>query len=63
MHMRFACEIIGLKHPDKDIRKWFQETYLIIVYALHLKPENEEECGLRLQDGIDTSYIKLEENS
>jgi hypothetical protein len=62
MHALFACEIIGFKHPDEKIRKWFNEAYYILVHALHLKPETEEECDFRLQDGVNTPYIKVVED-
>ena len=61
MHACFACEIIGFKHPDAEIKKWFNEAYLIMVHALHLKPETEEECDLRLIDGVNTPYTKVAE--
>lgn len=54
MHICFACEIIGFKHPDPEIRDMFSEFYHIIVRALHLKPETEQECDIRLYDGVDT---------
>lgn len=63
MHICFACEVIGFKHPNQEIKKWFHEAYLIMVYALHLKPENEAECDIRLQDGVDTPYIKIEKDA
>ena len=50
MHTLHACEIIGYKHPDDEIRQWFHEAYLIMVKALHLNPETEEECDFRLRD-------------
>ena len=50
MHLCFACEIIGYKHPDEETRKWFNEAYNILVNAIHLKPETEEECDNRLMD-------------
>jgi hypothetical protein len=54
MHLIFACEIIGFKHPDSNIREFFNSSYKIMVGALHLKPETEEECDDRLKDGVDT---------
>lgn len=50
MHLCFACEIIGFKHPDNDIKAFFKEAYHILVNAIHLIPETEEECDLRLKD-------------
>ncbi len=52
MHVCYACEIIGFKHPDKKIREWFNSAYLIIVKSLHLNPETEEECDYRLKDNL-----------
>ena len=50
MHLCFACEIIGYKHPNKETRNLFNESYKILVNAIHLKPETEEECDERLKD-------------
>ncbi len=62
MHACHACEIIGFKHPDKEIREWFNKAYLIMVDALHLKPETEEECNYRLRDGVNTLFTEIEED-
>lgn len=61
MHSVHACEIIGYKHPDPEIREWFHSAYQIMVDALHLKPESEAECDFRLRDGVNTPYTELEE--
>lgn len=61
MHMCHACEVIGFKHPDGEIRSWFHEAYLIIVDALHLRPETEEECDDRLRDGVNTPFTEIED--
>ena len=62
MHALHACEIIGFKHPDNEIRAWFNGAYLIMVDALHLKPETEEECDYRLRDGVNTPFTEIEED-
>ena len=62
MHALHACEIIGFKHPDNKIREWFNGAYLIMVDALHLKPETEEECDYRLRDGVNTPFTEIEED-
>ena len=48
---------------DKEIRKWFNEAYLIMVDALHLKPETEEECDTRLKDGVNTPFTEIDEEN
>jgi len=62
MHALHACEIIGYKHPEKEIKDWFNGAYLIMVDALHLKPETEEECDYRLRDGVNTPFTEIEED-
>lgn len=59
MHVCHAVEIIGFKHPEKEIREWFKEAYLIIVDSLHLKPENEDECDYRLRDGVNSPFTEI----
>ena len=51
MHVCYCCEIIGFKHPDENIRKWFYKAYHLLVKALYLNPETEQECDERLLDG------------
>lgn len=62
MHALHACEIIGFKHPDKEVKEGFNGAYLIMVDALHLKPETEEECDYRLKDGVNTPFTEIEED-
>ena len=50
MHLCFACEIIGYKHPNKEIKKFFYDSYCILVKAIHLNIETEEQCDERLKD-------------
>ena len=48
LHIIFASEVIGYKHPDEEIRKiwrWFYETF---VYKIHLNSETEEQMDSRL---------------
>lgn len=56
MHLCHCCEVIGFKHPKSIVQHWFQQAYLTIVDALHLKPESEAECDSRLIDGVDTPF-------
>ena len=63
MNACHACEIIGFKHPNIEIREWFNGAYLIMVDALHLKPETEEECDYRLRDGVNTPFTEIDEEN
>lgn len=50
MHFMHAAEILGYKHPDAQIREWWQKTYVRLVHDLHLWPEKECELDRRLGD-------------
>jgi hypothetical protein len=50
LHFTHAVEIIGYKHPDREVRNYWYFLYLKIVKALHLHPETESEMDDRLQD-------------
>jgi hypothetical protein len=50
LHFMHAAEILGYKHPDWDIRKFWKETYLMIVNDAHLRPEPEADMDQRLGD-------------
>lgn len=51
LHLLFALEIIGYKHPDKDVAKIALDYYLALVADVyHLKPESESDLDKRLQD-------------
>lgn len=48
LHIIFASEVIGYKHPEEEMRniwKWFYETF---VYKIHMNPETEEQMDNRL---------------
>lgn len=53
MHLTHAIEIVGYKHPDLEIRKWWHGVYLRLVKDLHLNPETEGQLDYRLGDSED----------
>jgi len=50
LHFLHAIEIVGYKHPDRDVRDFWHNTYLIFVKHMHLNPETEIELDKRLGD-------------
>ncbi len=50
LHMMHAAEILGYKHPDPSIRKWWNDFYLSIVNDAHLQPETQKKMEYRLAD-------------
>jgi len=53
LHLLFALEIIGYKHPDKAVAKIALDYYLALVADVyHLKPETELDLDTRLQDKV-----------
>lgn len=50
LHMLHAFEILGYKHPDADIRAFWNALYRRIVKAYQLNPETEEDMDFRLGD-------------
>jgi hypothetical protein len=49
-HLQQAAEILGYKHPDKDIRTWWNWFYLRLVAFAHLTAETEAQLDRRLSD-------------
>lgn len=49
-HFRHGVQILGYKHPDCRIRKWWNGLYLRMVNDEHLHPETEAEMDRRLGD-------------
>lgn len=50
VHLMHAIQIVGYKHPDTEIREWWERTYVRIVHTYHLWPESEAEMDRRLGD-------------
>lgn len=50
LHLLHAIEILGYKHPDGQIRRWWLGTYQRLVHDMHLWPETEEQMDRRLGD-------------
>ena len=50
LHLMHAAEIVGYKHPNKEIREFWYEFYLNCVNKMHLMPETEEMLDTRLGD-------------
>lgn len=53
-HAMHAFEIVGYKHPDPDIRGYWNGVYVRMAHALHLFPESEAQLDRRLCDNEDT---------
>lgn len=50
MHFMHAVEIVGYKHPDHEVRLFWNLLYLRLVNDLHLWPETEKQLDERLGD-------------
>lgn len=50
LHFMHATEIIGYKHHDERIAKWWHHVYLELVKDMHLNPESEVDLDFRLGD-------------
>lgn len=50
LHLMHAAEILGYKHPDREIGAWWSRFYLRMVNDAHLCPETEERMDIRLGD-------------
>ena len=50
MHFLHACEIVGYKHSDRNIRDFWSDFYYRGCAALHMLPESEHLNDLRLSD-------------
>jgi hypothetical protein len=50
MHFVHAAEIVGYKHPDANVRSYWQHFYLLALNELHVNAETEEQLDHRLQD-------------
>ncbi len=53
LHFLHAAQIVGYKHPDDAIRRWWYCTYERLVHDMHLWPETEEQMDRRLGDSRD----------
>ncbi|WP_217647039.1 hypothetical protein [Planctomicrobium piriforme] len=50
LHLLHAVEILGYKHPDERIKRWWHKLYVRLVNDMHLHPESESELDGRLGD-------------
>lgn len=50
MHFMHAAEILGYKHPEGEVRTWWNCVYKRFVIDLHLHEESEAELDSRLGD-------------
>ncbi len=50
LHFVHGAEIIGYKHSDVRIRRWWHKVYTRLVHDMHLYPELEVQLDARLGD-------------
>lgn len=50
LHLMHAAEILGYKHPDGDVRGFWNTFYQSVVKDAHLRPESCEAMNERLGD-------------
>jgi hypothetical protein len=55
-HIMHACEVIGYKHPDRNVRIVFDFAYTRMVDKLHLYPEKMYEMDKRLTEDRIAKY-------
>lgn len=52
VHAMHAFQILGYKHPDSAIRRFWAQIYDRMAKAYHLWPETEEQMDARLGDDM-----------
>jgi hypothetical protein len=52
-HAMHGFEILGYKHPDIEIQRFWRNAYYRMVEALHVWPETEEQMDSRLGDKME----------
>lgn len=52
MHLLHAAEIVGYKHPDKEIAEFWENFYCRGCYELHVTRETENQLDHRLSDNV-----------
>lgn len=62
-HFMHAAEIIGYKHPNKEIAGFWNRLYIRMVHAYHLWPETEEQMDQRLGDNMMTWLDRADPSS
>jgi len=50
MHLVHCAEVVGYKHPDSSIARYWLNFYNEACGAFHMNPETEEEMDMRLND-------------
>jgi len=59
-HLMHAMEIVGYKHPERNVRECWGVNYRILCSALHLNPETERQLDTRLSDFPETTgFVKI----
>lgn len=61
LHLMHAAEIVGYKHPDQNIRKWWASFYVRLAHDMHLWPETLEQLDRRLGDDRDGWLARADE--
>ena len=62
-HAMHAFEVLGYKHPDADIRKFWHDLYVRLVHTAHAWPETEEQMDARLGDDETSWRARGDESS
>lgn len=66
MHLVHCAEVVGYKHPDPEIAKYWQGFYVEAGWAFHMTPETESQMDRRLNDfgvGIHNEMPSLTNNT
>src|ERR1700722_5271953 len=50
LHFLHATEILGYRHPERDIMNWWRTVYARLCNDMHLNVETEEQMEHRLGD-------------
>lgn len=49
-HVMHACEVLGYRHPNQDVKTQWQLVYMAFCEMLHVRPEQFEDYVHRLSE-------------